>query len=215
MDQWDDAIRIAKQLEQLIDAIASTALDWQRRPLRLTRGLAAALVHELDERRNDERSSASRRAARRQGGTIAAQYECSVSRILVAEDDAEMRRLIVEALRKDGHDVIEASDGGQLQVAIADESFRDPALSQLGGVVSDVRMPVCGGLDVLERLVLRQQHVPFILITAFGDDETRRRAKRLGALLLDKPLSLDVLREAMADLIAGRGGNAAVDRTIA
>ena len=125
-----------------------------------------------------------------------------------------MRRLIVEALRKDGHVVIEASDGGQLQVAIADESLRDPALSELGGVVSDVRMPVCGGLDVLEQLALRQQHVPFILITAFGDDETRRRAKRLGAQLLDKPLSLDALRETVADLIAGRSENAPADGTL-
>ena len=127
-----------------------------------------------------------------------------MSRILVAEDDVEMRRLIVEALRKDGHDVIEATDGGRLRNAIAEESARDPALAQLGGVVSDVRMPVCGGIEVLEQLVERQQRVPFVLITAFGDDETRRRAESLGAPLLDKPLSLDALRAVVTEVIARR-----------
>lgn len=123
-----------------------------------------------------------------------------------------MRRLIVEALRKDGHEVIEAADGGLLRIAIAEESARDPALSHLGGVVSDVRMPVCGGLDVLEQLVERRQCVPFVLITAFGDAETRRRAERLGAPLLDKPLSLDALRATVTDVITRRSQKAAAQR---
>jgi CheY-like chemotaxis protein len=118
-------------------------------------------------------------------------------RVLVAEDDPEMRRLVVEALRKDGHEVTEAADGGQLVVQIAEEFHRDPSLSLVDVIVSDLRMPVCSGLELLERLVDEHWRVPMILMTAFGDEVTRRRAERIGAVLFDKPLSLDALRDAV------------------
>jgi CheY-like chemotaxis protein len=121
--------------------------------------------------------------------------------VIVAEDDHEMRRLVVEALRKDGHDVVEAADGGRLLVQLAEAFERDPSLTGVDMVVADERMPVCRGLDLLERLVEARWRVPFVLMTAFADDETRRRAEHLGAVLLEKPLSLDALREAVA-----RGG---------
>jgi CheY-like chemotaxis protein len=121
-------------------------------------------------------------------------------RVLVAEDDREMRRLVVEALRKDGHDVIEASDGGRLLVRLAEVFDRDPTMAAVDVIVSDVRMPVCSGLDLLERMFEARWRVPCILMTAFGDDEIRARAERVGALLLDKPLRLDELREAVVRL---------------
>ena len=73
-------------------------------------------------------------------------------RVIVAEDDPEMRRLVVEALRKDGHHVTEAADGGRLLVQIAEAFDRDPSLSAVDVIVSDVRMPVCNGIELLERL---------------------------------------------------------------
>ena len=124
-----------------------------------------------------------------------------MTRVLVAEDDPEMRRLVVEALRKDGHEVLEAADGGRLLVRLAEAFDRDPELHDLDVVVSDMRMPVCSGLDLFERLAEARWNVPFILMTAFGDDDTRRRAERIGAVLLDKPLSLDVLRAEVARLV--------------
>jgi two-component system cell cycle response regulator CpdR len=125
-------------------------------------------------------------------------------RVLVAEDDPEMRRLVVEALRKDGHQVTEATDGGRLLVHIAEAFDRDPALSLVDVIVSDVRMPVCNGLELLERLADARWRVPVILMTAFGDEDVRKRAERIGAVLFDKPLSLDALRDAVNRLAAGR-----------
>jgi len=118
-------------------------------------------------------------------------------RVLVAEDDREMRRLVVEALRKDGHDVIEASDGGRMLVRLAELFDKDPSMAEVDIIVSDVRMPICSGLDLIERMSEARWTVPCILMTAFGDDEIRRRAEAVGALLLDKPLSLDDLRGAV------------------
>jgi CheY-like chemotaxis protein len=121
-------------------------------------------------------------------------------RVLVAEDDREMRRLVVEALRKDGHEVTEAADGGRLLVRLAEVFDRDPSLAEVDVIISDIRMPVCNGLDLVERMFEARWRVPCILMTAFGDDEIRRRAEAVGALLLDKPLSLEQLREAVARL---------------
>ena len=120
-----------------------------------------------------------------------------MARVLVAEDDLEMRRLVVEALRKDGHDVTEATDGGWLFVRVAEAFHHDRLFSEIDCIVSDVRMPTCGGLDLLERLADVSRSVPVILMTAFGDDEVRARAETLGALLIEKPLSLEALREAV------------------
>ena len=130
-------------------------------------------------------------------------------RVIVAEDDPEMRRLVVEALRKDGHQVTEATDGGRLLVHIAEAFDRDPSLSLVDVIVSDVRMPICTGLELLERLADARWRVPMILMTAFGDEDTRRRAERVGALLFDKPLSLDALRAAVNRLGALRSVPAA------
>jgi CheY-like chemotaxis protein len=118
-------------------------------------------------------------------------------RVLLAEDDREMRRLVVEALRKDGHDVIEASDGGRLLVRLAELFDKDPSMAAVDIIVSDVRMPICSGLELIERMFEARWKVPCILMTAFGDEEIRGRAEAVGALLLDKPLRLDDLREAV------------------
>jgi two-component system cell cycle response regulator CpdR len=120
-----------------------------------------------------------------------------MGRILVAEDDPEMRRLVVEALRKDGHDVLEASDGGRLLVRLAEAFNRNPTLGDVDVIVSDIRMPVCSGLDLVERLFEARWRIACILITAFGDEQIRKRARAVGALLLDKPLSMRELRDAV------------------
>jgi DNA-binding response OmpR family regulator len=126
-------------------------------------------------------------------------------RILVAEDDDEMRRLVVEALRKDGYDVVAVNDGGRLLVALA-HGFVDRGGADLADlVVSDVRMPVCTGMQILEQLRAAHWHVPMILMTAFGDPATREHARTLGALLFDKPFDLDDLRTAVASLLRRAG----------
>jgi DNA-binding response OmpR family regulator len=120
-----------------------------------------------------------------------------MARVLVAEDDPDMRNLVVEALRKDGHEVQQAVDGGHLLVRLAEAFDQDPTLASIDVVVSDVRMPGCSGLEIVERLFDARWCVPLVLMTAFGDEETRNRAQRVGAVLFDKPLRLDELRAAV------------------
>ncbi len=126
-------------------------------------------------------------------------------RILVAEDDREMRRLLVEALREDGYTVDEAPDGVELLAHIGSSVLfgtfgsvrRPPDL-----IVTDVRMPGLTGLTVLAALRGTGESVPVIVITAFGDEETHRLAQQHGAVaIFDKPFDLVDLRTAIADVL--------------
>jgi len=122
-------------------------------------------------------------------------------RILVAEDDADMRRLVVDALHKDGYDVISVSDGGRLLVTLAHEFVDKDGTELTDLLVSDVRMPTCTGMQILEQIRTAHWRIPVILMTAFGDAATREHARALGALLFDKPFDLDDLRTAVASLL--------------
>jgi CheY-like chemotaxis protein len=121
----------------------------------------------------------------------------SSARIIVAEDDAAMRALVVEALRKDGYDVCAVADGASL-------------LDRLGGplsrpfdlIITDIRMPACDGLSVVASLRAKECAIPVILMTAFGDAAARDSARRLDAVLLDKPFELDDLRTAVLNIRA-------------
>jgi DNA-binding response OmpR family regulator len=122
-------------------------------------------------------------------------------RVLVAEDDSEMRRLVVETLRKDGYDVTAVPDGGRLLTTLA-HGFVDDGGSGLADlVVTDIRMPGRSGMQVLEQLRASHWQMPVILMTAFGDPATRELARALGAVLFDKPFDLDDLRRAVSTLL--------------
>jgi DNA-binding NtrC family response regulator len=125
-----------------------------------------------------------------------------VARVIVAEDDEEMRKLLIWSLRREGYEIVEADDGLQLLARIM-SAHRDGVPVDL--VISDVRMPGFTGLDVLERLQRSGYREPFILITGFGDRNTHEAADRLGAwAVLDKPFDFDHLREVARTLIKQR-----------
>ncbi len=129
----------------------------------------------------------------------------SPPRVLVAEDDDDMRSLLVEALAKDGYRVEEVADGGRLLVTLAQEIARGGGgTARVDLVVSDIRMPICTGLQILEQMRAAAWRVPVILMTAFGDAKTRERANVLGAILFDKPFDVDDLRTAVASLLRRR-----------
>jgi two-component system response regulator (stage 0 sporulation protein F) len=122
-------------------------------------------------------------------------------RVLLAEDQPEMRRILRRALVRDGYEVVEAEDGPSLVRALVagllSEHARAPEL-----IISDVRMPGFTGLEVLARLRREDWSTPVILITAFADEAVHQEAARLGAVrVLDKPFELDELRAAVRELL--------------
>lgn len=117
----------------------------------------------------------------------------------MAEDDADMRAVIVEALGKDGVVVDDVGDAIALRARIMEAPPRAFDL-----VVSDVRLPGGSALAVLEDPQVAARATRVLFITAFSDDEVRNRAARLGAELLDKPFSPRALRERVGALLRGR-----------
>jgi DNA-binding response OmpR family regulator len=127
--------------------------------------------------------------------------EMPPARVLLADDDPDMRTMVASALRKDGYEVIEARDGWQLLQYLATHT---PQVDDhpIDLVISDIRMPGKNGLDVLAGLRWADASTPFILITGFGDMQTHMEARRLGAsAVLDKPFDLEHLRNVVLNLL--------------
>ena len=126
-------------------------------------------------------------------------------RILLAEDQAEMRALLCGMLARDGYEVVVAQDGpGLIQTlaaGLSDES--NTWIPDL--IISDVRMPGFSGVEVLARLRRESLGLPVLLITAFGDPELREQVERLGcARVLDKPFELEELRSVAREMLQAR-----------
>jgi CheY-like chemotaxis protein len=116
--------------------------------------------------------------------------------VLVADDDEDMRELVAESLRCDGHCVIEARDGAELLERLG-QALDHPG-TRPDVVISDVLMPNLSGLGVLDALRRAQWHVPVILMTVLSDDSVRTTARRLGAVtVFRKPIDPDDLRTAV------------------
>jgi len=125
-------------------------------------------------------------------------------RILLAEDDFEMRRFLATALRIDGYEVTGAASGVELLNRIG-PYFYDGMKFDVDVVISDVRMPGADGLEILAGLTMCEGAPPVILITAFGDRQTHLDAARLGAVeLLDKPFDLSDLRAVLRRVLPPR-----------
>src|ERR1041384_2602166 len=125
-------------------------------------------------------------------------------RIILAEDDDEMRKLLAWALRADGYEVIEVDNGVDLGVhlSLGDGTGKS---SEFDLVISDVRMPGLSGLQVLMGLRRLDRTLPCILFTAFGDQELHAEAFRQGAPPhLEKPFEIDELRTLVKVVLRGR-----------
>src|SRR5437667_6942636 len=107
-------------------------------------------------------------------------------RILIVDDDAGQRSLLVSFLSGQGFETVAVASGDQ-----ALETLRTQEFSMM---ISDVRMPGLSGLETLRRA--RQEHsvLPVLLVTAYADIREAVGAMRDGAVnYLAKPIDLDEL----------------------
>jgi len=73
-------------------------------------------------------------------------------------------------------------------------------------ILSDINMPGMTGLEMLPKVKEMRPNVPIIMITAYGDPETRRKAMASGATgLLTKPIDITLLREEIDTRLAQAG----------
>jgi CheY-like chemotaxis protein len=120
--------------------------------------------------------------------------------ILVVDDESDVAELYRQRFRREvrkgmytmhfansGEDALDKLAGGVEPTLIA--------------ILSDINMPGMDGLDLLAEVKRRYPELSVMMVTAYGDDERRRRATKLGAAqFLSKPVDFDMLRVRLRQL---------------
>jgi putative nucleotidyltransferase with HDIG domain len=110
----------------------------------------------------------------------------ALSRLLVVEDDTNVRDFCVRLLRMNGYQVAAAENG-----RVALERLRE---GQYDLILTDLQMPEMGGIDLLQQLRQHYPEIDAIVFTAHATVETAREALKLGAFdYLTKPVTVDDL----------------------
>ena len=109
------------------------------------------------------------------------------ARILVADDESKMRRVLQMLFEEDGYSVVQAENG--------EEALEQVSVSRPDLVICDMRMPRMNGIEVLRRVKAVHADLPVIIMTAYGEVKTAVEAMRLGAEnYVTKPLDIEELR---------------------
>ena len=115
-----------------------------------------------------------------------------VKRVLVADDELNMRRVLEAMLRREGYEVITAANGVEAMGGMGTK----------GGVhtvITDLKMPGLDGMGLLKRLSAEYPDVPVVMITAHGSVESAVEAVKLGAFdYLEKPFEQEQIRQVVA-----------------
>lgn len=116
-------------------------------------------------------------------------------RVLIVEDEPNVRLVFRTALESEGCRVSTASDGEAALARLGEERF--------DLVLLDLQLPGMGGMEVLGRLRGERNHVPVVIISAHDQSPNVVEAMKLGAIdFLSKPLTPDSLRRVVADVLA-------------
>lgn len=107
-----------------------------------------------------------------------------MEKILVVDDERSMRDVLSIMLKRAGYDVTLASDGSEAIVQVSKEIF--------DLVITDLKMPKVGGLEVLKSVKEISPDTVVLLITAFASSDSAVEAMKLGAYdYLSKPFQVD------------------------
>ena len=125
--------------------------------------------------------------------------------ILVVDDESDVEMLFRQQFRRDLRsgrftmDFAQSADNALQRISdLADES--------LILILSDINMPGMSGLELLPKAKAMRPDVPVIMITAYGDSETRRKAVEGGAeTLLTKPIDFAALRSEIDSRVGSVG----------
>ena len=121
-----------------------------------------------------------------------------MGRVLVVDDNRDLGKLTSEILKERGFRVNIVFDGESALTKIEKHTFDLMLL--------DDKLPRISGITVLEKSHQIRPNLKTIMISAFGSESTRVRAKKLGAYaFLDKPFNIDGLVKVVKKALNGNG----------
>jgi CheY-like chemotaxis protein len=121
--------------------------------------------------------------------------------VIVAEDEADVRRFVAVALRGLGYDIIEARSGFELLERLGGCLLGGDVAERPDVIISDIRMPGVTGMSILAGLRQAEWSTAIVLMTAYADPETREEARRLGAdAFFAKPFDIDDLMTVVVNM---------------
>jgi two-component system response regulator AtoC len=120
-----------------------------------------------------------------------------MNKILIVDDEINMRLVLSAMLKKEGYEVASASDG--------QEALQILKSGKIAAVVTDLKMPNIDGMELLNHITLQYPAIPVIMITAHGTVATAVEALKKGALdYITKPFELDELKNVVSKAIKTR-----------
>ena len=115
--------------------------------------------------------------------------------VLVVDDEANLRKVLVTLLRRSGYRTFSASDGAEAREILERE--------RVSVVVSDLRMPVMDGMTLLKNIQKSHPEIPVIIITAFATVDGAVEAIKLGAFdFVTKPFDRTEIKQVIAKAAA-------------
>jgi CheY-like chemotaxis protein len=120
--------------------------------------------------------------------------------ILIVDDEPDVAELFRQHFRREvrqGLYVLHFAGSGEAALQMLAEGIRPELIVTL----SDINMPGMDGLALLRQIKERWPSLPVMMVTAYGDDERRRRASKYGAAeFLTKPVDFDFLKAQLRQL---------------
>lgn len=112
-------------------------------------------------------------------------------KVLLAEDDEQVRRSLARSLIATGYEVVAAQDGREALKLLGEGAY--------DVIISDIAMPELDGIQLLRAIREHDTDVPVVLVTGVPDVATAMQAVKLGALVyLPKPIDLDEIKRVIA-----------------
>ena len=120
--------------------------------------------------------------------------------ILVVDDEPDVADLFKQRFRREtreGTYVMHFAGSGEQALDLLAGEIQP----ELIVILSDINMPGMDGLQLLGEIKQRRPDLPVMMVTAYGDEERRRRADELGAVeFITKPVDFDLLKEQLGRL---------------
>jgi CheY-like chemotaxis protein len=125
--------------------------------------------------------------------------------ILIVDDEPDVADLFRQRFRREtraGSYVLHFAASGKDALDRLTGEIKPPLIV----ILSDINMPGMDGLELLRVIKEQRPELPVMMVTAYGDDERRRRAAEHGAMeFVTKPVDFDLLKARLQQLPAGLG----------